>query len=332
MVLLGLTGSIMAFEPELDRLLHADVSYVTPAGRALSLVDIGNAASRKFPGEPVVAFLPSVSPQFPTQVILSRGIVSVNQYTGEVLGVRARGRSFLGFVRSLHTRLGTGDVGRNVVRWSAVALLFSLASGLYLWWPAKRIRIRGPWWSAGFTFDMHHAIGIFWLLPMLALAVTGVVMGFEDQAAFLMDRLTHSSPAHSDLRLATPESQPASTPITPDQAVAIAIAQLPGALPYRVQMPKFGGVYVVALETPRDRITGESNSIAIDPWSGRVLTADLAGGLTTRERLMAANEAIHTGNIFGMPSRLIAALAGIFLPVQLLSGTMVWLRRRKRAS
>jgi len=331
MLLLGITGSIMAFEPELDRLLHANLSYVTPVGRALSLAEIGESVNREFPGEPVVAFLPSTSTRFPTQVILSRGIVSVNQYSGEILGVRARGRSFLGFVRALHTRLALGDVGRNILRWSAVALMLSLASGLYLWWPAKPVRIRARWWSAGCVFDLHNAVGIWSLLPMLALAITGIVIGFEDQAAALIDKLTHASPARTDQILTRPSSQPGSTQITPDEAVAFATAQLPGAVPYRIQMPRFGGTYVVALENSRDRVTGERNSIGIDPWSGNVLTMNLSGGLTSRERLMAVNEAIHTGTIAGVPGRVIASLVSVVLPVQFLSGVMIWMRRRKNA-
>jgi uncharacterized iron-regulated membrane protein len=144
MVILGLTGSIIAFEPELDRLLHPDLSRVKQGSRILSLVEIGEAVSKKYGGEPIVAYLPSSSPNLPTEVILSRGVVSVNPYTGEVLGIRTRGQTLLGFMRALHVRLAGGDLGRNLLRWSAVAMLISLASGVYLWWPRKRVRIRGP--------------------------------------------------------------------------------------------------------------------------------------------------------------------------------------------
>ena len=95
------------------------------------------------PREPVVAYLPSDAADLPSRVILSRGIVYVNQYTGQILGVRTRGQTFLGMVRARHVRLATGEAGRVVLKWAAVGLLFSLVSGLYLWWPVKRIRVRG---------------------------------------------------------------------------------------------------------------------------------------------------------------------------------------------
>jgi sulfite reductase (NADPH) flavoprotein alpha-component len=258
---------------------------------------------------------------------MSRGVVSVNQYTGEILGMRTRGQTFLGFVRSLHVRLAGGDAGRNILRWSAAAMLFSLASGLYLWWPVKRVRIRGPWWSRGFWFDVHNSIGIFSLLPLLILAATGTVIGFEDQVASLLDRLSGSSPIHASPSLPRSEPKPGTTQITPDQAVAIACAQLSGTVPYRVQMPRYGGVYVVALIYADNRISAGSNSLSVDPWSGKIISADLATGLSARERFLARNEAIHTGEIFGMPGRVIVALAGVLLPMQALSGLLMWLRR-----
>lgn len=331
MAVLGVTGSILAFEPELDRWFHRDVSYVKPGERVLSLVDIGDAVSRKYGGEPIVAFLPSASSRFPTEVLMSRGVVSVNQYTGEILGVRTRGQTSLGFVRALHVRLATGDWGRNVLKWSAVMLLFSLGSGFYLWWPVKRVRIRGPWIGRRFWFDLHNAAGIFSLLPLLALAATGTVIGFEDQTASLLDRLTGSSTVHASPTFTRSEPVSGATELTPDQAVAIACARLSGTMPYRVQMPRYGGVYVVALTYADNRIAGERSSFSIDPWSGKILSADLSTDLSAQERIMAVNEAIHTGSLFGMPSRIVVALAGILLPVQAVSGLVIWLRRRKIA-
>lgn len=329
MVVLGATGSIIAFEPEIDRLLHPGISYVDPSGRVLSLVAIGDAVSRKYPGEPIVAYLLSDSPQYPARVITSRGIVSVDQYTGQVLGLRTRGQSFLGIVRALHTRLAAGDVGRNILRWSAVAMLFSLVSGLYLWWPAKRARIRRPWWRGAFWFDLHNAVGVFSLLPLLVLAGTGTVIGFEDQFVFLVEQLGGSTRAQASRNF--PRSAPVagSVQITPDQAVTIASAELPGAVPYRVQMPQFGGFYVVALAYADNRIASGRNSISVDSWSGQIVAKSLATDLSRGERILAGNEMIHTGSIFGMSGRIVAALTGLLLLVQAASGFVIWLRRIK---
>lgn len=332
MVVLGATGSILAFEPELDRLLHPRVSHVNPGGRVLSLVELGEAVSRKYPGEAIIAYLPSTRPNLPSQVILSRGIVSVNQYDGEVLGVRTRGQTFLGFVRALHVRLAMGTLGRKVVKWSAAVMMFSLASGLYLWWPHKRVRIRGPLWSRGFWFDCHNVIGIFSLVPLLMLAASGSVMGFEDEVSSLLNGIASPRKVQTPLVALRPDTLPSPGAIllTPDQAVAIARSQVPGAIPNRVQMPQYGGRYVVDLENSHPVVDGR-NSVAIDSRNGAILSASLAVDLSLRERVMAWNEAIHEGDAFGLPGRIVVSVACILLPLQGVSGLVLWLLRPKVA-
>jgi uncharacterized iron-regulated membrane protein len=328
MAILGITGSIMEFEPELDRSLHSRLSYITPGTRVLSLSEIGDAVSRRFGREPVVAYLPSLSPSLSYQVVLPSGIAYVNQYTGEVLGERMRGQTFLGRVRALHVRLGTGDFGRNILRWSGIAMLLSLASGLYLWWPIKQVHIRGKWGTRRLWFDLHNAIGIFSLLPLIVLAATGTVLGFENQLGPLIYKLTCSSPMRAT-RSALPPPVPGATAITPDDAVAIARTHVPGAIPYRVQMPRYGGFYVVALLFPQDRVASDANLVALDPYYGHVVSLSRASDLSRGDRLLAMNELIHTGNIFGMPSRIAVWLASTMVFVQACCGLTMWLYRKK---
>ena len=327
MVILGSTGSIMEFEPELDQLLRPRLSYVAPGRRILSLAELGDAVSRKFDGEPVVAYLPSLSPNRSSQVVLPRGIAYVNQYTGEVLGVRARGQTFLGYVRSLHVRLAGGDLGRDILKWSGIGMLLSLASGLYLWWPIKRVCLRGKLGCRRFWFDLHNAVGIFMLLPLAALAATGTVLGFEDQLAPLIYKMTRSSPTQlSRAPIRKPEER--ATPITPDEAVAAAILQMPGAVPYRVQMPRYGGIYQVALLYPQDRVTGDRNVVGLDPY-GNLVSLVRSSDLSRGDRILAMSEAIHTGNVLGMPSRIVVWLASTMVFLQASSGLLMWWYRRK---
>ena len=326
-IVLGLTGSVLTFEPELDRLLHRDISYVKVGAKSLSLGEIGDAISRKYPGEPVVAYMNPPAPDFPAGVILSRGIVLVNPYTGEVLGVRTRGQSFLGVVRALHVQLAMGIVGRRVLDWCALAIVLSALSGLYLWWPVKRMRIGGRRWSARFWYDLHSSIGFFSLLPVLLLAATGTVIGFRDQVEQLITRSSDAKTINSN-EAPIPRPEPERGQISPDQAVSLASAQLPGAVPYRVQMPRYGGIYVVALEFPQNRISGKRNFISLDPSTGRIISARLSSDLRFRDRFMAANAAIHNCRIWGLPSRIVGALASILLPLQAVSGLLIWLRRK----
>ena len=327
MVILGVTGSIIEFEPELDRLFHPHLSFVIPGSRILSLSDIGDAVSQRFGGEPVVAYLPSLSPGLSYQVVLPRGIVYVNQYTGEVLGLRERGQTFLGYMRALHVRLAIGDVGRNIVRWSGAAMLISLLSGLYLWWPIKRVRIRGDWRSRRFLFDLHNSVGIYSFLVLTLLAATGTVIGFEDQLESLIHKRTSSAQLQTG-HATIPEPTPGALPITPEQAVTIARTQIPGAMPYRVQMPKYGSLYQVALESSNDGIGSGRNVVALDPF-GNLVSVTRSGDLSTGERMLGINQALHTGVILGMPGRVAVALGSAMVTLQVASGLLLWRRRTR---
>ncbi|HSK43145.1 MAG TPA: PepSY-associated TM helix domain-containing protein, partial [Candidatus Binatia bacterium] len=222
-LLLGLTGRIMAFEPELDHLLHRKLSYVTPAAHALSLVQIKEIVARAYPGDRIQNYELSTAPEISYQVSLEKtGDVYLNQYTGEILGVRSK-EEFLDYVHQLHIRLlwrGKNDPGKTIITWSGVAALFLACSGLYLWWPLKR-----TWVARGTTgrrvwFDLHSVTGIFSFLFLLLLTLTGVMLGFERSTNQLLYRITGTQP--SPMPRSVPAPPEGATPLSPDQAIEIA--------------------------------------------------------------------------------------------------------------
>ena len=51
---------------------------------------------------------------------------------------------FLGYVHQLHLRLLVGnkaDTGKKIMSWAGAAMLFLALSGVYPWWPYKRVTI-----------------------------------------------------------------------------------------------------------------------------------------------------------------------------------------------
>ena len=93
--ILGATGSVMAFEDQLDHLSHPHLFYVTPQGAPLSLADLAAAAGRRFPGERADVLRDGGDVRTSrTTSSFDSGNVYVNPYTGEVLGVR-NGPTFL---------------------------------------------------------------------------------------------------------------------------------------------------------------------------------------------------------------------------------------------
>lgn len=323
-VILGATGSVMAFEDQLDHLSHPHLFYVTPQSAPLPLADLAAAAGRQFSGEHADYFGMAVSPDLSYFVSFDSGNVYVNPYTGEVLGVR-NGPTFLSNVHQFHLRLLAGNVGKTIVSWAGVFMLFLLLSGLYLWWPLKRATIRWNGSSARMWFDLHNAAGIFSLVFLLALTMTGLMIGFESVTTPMLFKLTRSEPVKSNFQ-ATP--RPGVERLTPDQAVAIARNAMPGAVPIGVNVPGPKAVYRVALRFPEDLTPGGRSRVLVDPFGGRVLQAESSRTTAAGTRLITANRAIHTGDIFGLPGKAVMSLASLMAVLQVVSGLTMWWKRR----
>jgi len=323
-MILGVTGSIMAFEDQIDHVTHRHLFFVTPQARPLSLAELATAAVRRFPGEKAAFFGLSASPDLSSYVAFSSGNVYVDPYTGEVLGVRS-GPTWLSYVHQFHLRLSAGDTGKKIVSWVGVVMLFLLLSGLYLWWPVKRATIK---WDAApkrLWFDVHSAVGIFSLVFLLLLTVTGIVIGFESVSTPFFFSITHSEPLRANFRAT---ARPGVVRLTPDQAVDAARAAMPGATPIAVNVPGPTGVYRVALRYPEDLTPGGRSRVFVDPYGGDILQVESSRTTAAGTRMVNANRAIHTGDIYGVPSKAVMSIASLTAALQVFSGVMLWWKRR----
>jgi uncharacterized iron-regulated membrane protein len=330
-LVLGVTGSILAFEPELGHLLNARMSYVTPQDSTRSLAELGAAASAAVPNERVTGYLLSTSPSLSYRVAFRGRLAFVNQYTAEVLGVQDSGPDLLSRVHQLHLRLllqNQADSGKIIVTWAGVATLFLLLSGAYLWWPLKRFSIRGSGGARRVWFDVHNTVGIASLVFLLLATLTGIVIGFEDTLQPLIYRATGTRPLAVYGRAAFTSTPSGALAISPDRAVEIARAALPGADPISVNVPAPAGVYAISARYPEDLTPGGRSRIYIEQYSGAVLLAEGSRTAPAGTRLVTFNRALHTGDVLGLPSKIAMSLGSLAVLVQGVSGLMMWLKRK----
>ena len=324
---LGVTGSIMAFEPEIDHWQHRALMDVTPSGPPHSLADIGDAVRQAYPGARLDGFTVGATPADACVVSVARGQVFVDPYTLRVLGVRPNGSGWLASVHQIHLRLFT-VWGRQVVRWSGVILVLLLASGFYLWWPAKRATLTTGASPFRTWFDLHNVVGIFSLVFLLVLSLTGVFIGFSDVMVPLAYTITGSTPTPQvSTRIA---GAPGARQITPDQALGIARRALPGTFPFSVSVVSPTTAYVVRSRFPEDRTPGGRSLVVIDSYTGRVIFAEGSRTAPGGRRVEILNRAVHTGDLFGLPSKIVVSIASLMAPVQLVTGLMLRARRKRR--
>lgn len=336
--ILGVTGSIMAFEPEIDHLVHWKLAHVTPRGRALSLAEIGAAVAKAIPGERIVDYGIGASPGLSYQVVTARRhLLYVNPYTAEVLGMATGPDAvtrFLGNVHQFHLRLlimphGSGsDPGKKIMSWAGAAMLFLLLSGLYLWWPLKRVSVQRGGPPRRFWFDLHNTTGIFSFAFLLILTLTGIAIGFDDSAVPLFYKITGSQPLQAPRIQVNPPRD--ARPIAPDRALEIARGALPGVLPFDINVPGPRGAYTIRARFPEDLTPGGRSIVIVDQYTGSVLYAQSSRTAPGGRRMETLNRALHTGDSFGLPSKIAMSLASLLAAMQTITGfTMLWKRKRE---
>jgi uncharacterized iron-regulated membrane protein len=325
LVLLGLSGAVLTFEAELDRAINPTYWHVTPQGQPMAWQDVIAAARRAYPGEPPQSLRFPTSPDVAAELTLKGGrMVTVNPYTGGMLGSRRQADVLTARIHQFHTRLLMDKAGQWITGTSTFILLVLGPTGLVLWWRRKGFGIKWPAPWRRVNYDAHHAFGIFGLLPWMVLGLTGGVMVFEGT-------LRPAPPKHEAHAPAPRSSSRPAHPIPVDAALDAASRALPGAQITLTTLPSnAGGAFLVYMKFPEDRTPAGRSHVAIDAANGSVQWVENSRTAPATTRLWNLNRPLHTGDIFGWPTRLLACLASLAMALQAISGVWMWWPRRKR--
>ena len=322
LVLLGLTGSLLAFYEPLDRAGAHRLQVVPqphPAARAIDPIELRAQLLARHPqlrmdhlslhraeGQAArfhVLPLPG-SPGEPTY-----DEVFVDPYTGRELGHRLWGDitqgpvNLMPFVYRLHYSLAMGEAGSLVLGLLALFWTVDCFVGAYLTFPARQarrtqvsVRGSGSWWSRWrpawrmrwsassykFHFDLHRTGGL-WLWAMLfVFAWSGVA--FNLQAVY--------KPAMSALLLPYSQAQDALTS-----------------------------------RDIRDR--HGATRLYFDVDTGRLMATDLPTGRFAGNTVTTWLLALHMAQVGGLAFRIFVCLAGLGVVALSVTGLVIWWRKRR---
>jgi uncharacterized iron-regulated membrane protein len=337
LLIFALTGSLMAFEPELDHLLHARLYYVTQGDHTLSLEQISRSVRGAFPKDTINQYNLSSDAGISDQVYTNNRTVYINQYTGQILGTMTDAdfwNKAQNFIHQLHLRLAfrdKHDTGGIIMSWASVVMLLVLPSGLVLWWKQKRITIRKTSKGRQAWFDLHSMIGVFVFLFILVPTLTGVIMGFGKITTPLMYKITSSKPSQQpDTKIDIPAG---GQMISADSAYHIAQQAIPGAAPFDIFSFGSGQAYYIRCHFPEDLTPGGRSTVIINSYTGNIMFVQGSRTAPAGTRLQILTRAIHTGDIFGLPSKFFGLLVCLALIAQITSGLrMWWLRKFKKST
>lgn len=333
---IGLTGAILVFENPIDDALNAKIAVVShrPGAHPLTLKALQDTLARAYPGYRIVQAsfgsddwhswgVSAMSPDGKGEEDLI-----VDPYTGKTLGRPEQASLAVAYVHQFHTRFLAGRLGNLITGWSGVLLALLAISGLILWWPAKIVRVRAGVRGWRLAFDLHQTVGgLAWVL-LLLLAGSGIVIHWNEQALSLMSTLTGASPAAAPPRSAA-ECQGKHI-LDAGRLLDAAQAAVPGARATVLQIsPDVTRPVRVILKYPEDRTPAGRTLVYVAACSAQPLQVISSRTQSAAYRWTRMwNREIHTGEVWGWPTRILAALASLTLPLMALTGPLLWWGRR----
>jgi uncharacterized iron-regulated membrane protein len=337
LVIVGLTGSLLVFVPELDaQVVQQRFGYVTPQEQPIApdeLVETvkiayANHSDWKVNQVQMVSNLPyyTVRLKRPDE---TQWEVFVNPYTGKVMGDRQRETAFFSRILELHYALLSGEIGTIIVGIAALLLFILSITGIMLW-PGWRKLISGfkIKWNAHpkrLNYDLHKVAGIITAAFLAVIAFTGFCWNFYDQTTPIIYAAT-----------LTPKPPEVTSTIVKGQAslsLSEALRQsdlaLPEAITTFINLPiEPDTVFEFYKKVPGD--SEDFNSyVKVDQYSGKVL--DLQDGRVAKlgDRILNSFTPLHYGTFGGISTRILYVFVGLAPTVLLVTGFVMWRYRRR---
>lgn len=327
------SGAIAALSHEIDWLLNPSIR-VRPQAGTKSWSDWHASVADRYKDAHIVSISAPLNRYYAVEVLVNdvdgtTRRVYVNPYTAEVQG----STSYLNvqrFLRSFHMQLFIPRVGLFFVSALAFVLLFSIVSGLLFYknWRRHIFQLRLRSGQRALWGDVHRLLGIWAFLFSVVIGVTGIWY-FVEHALFTTGHgLYIPPPKLSATRLAAHGVSP--VPRLVSEYVSAATEALPGLSVRTVSLPEGPDdpVYVDG-QSGAWLVRDRANKVFLDPYSAEVLHIQRAEELSPVYRWVDTADPLHFGDFWGVPTKLLWSALGITLPIAILSGAFLSLRRTK---
>ena len=356
--LICFSGAALVFEKEVMELCHRELYFVKKVEAApLPMEQLMTKVAATLPDSVSVTGVNiSSDPERAYQVTLSkprRASMYVDQYTGEITGKYERA-PFFNFMFRMHRWLldsmkQDGGIfwGKMIVGTSTLMFVFVLISGVVVWWPRTRKALKNSLkivankgWRR-FWYDLHVAGGMYALVFLLAMALTGLTWSFqwyrtgfyktfgvEVQPSMGHGNAAANATAKGGKRDGKPEGREGRgahrySPYTNWQQV---YEQLAEANPDYKQISVSDGSASVAV--PRFGNQRGTDRYKFNPRNGEITETTLYKDLDNSGKIRGWIYSVHVGSWGGMLTRIltfVAALIGASLP---LTGYNLWIRKK----
>lgn len=344
-LVVALSGSLLVFEDELDHLFQPSLYYVqVPASAervpvAVLAADVKN----RYPDYKLNSII--IEPEANRTVIFTvlKGknaksgqliAIAINPYTGQIIKAIDEKSRFFSVVLRLHRYLCMGETGKIITGISCSIFTILIITGLILWWPKRqnrkqRFRVK---WNASFkrlNWDLHAVFGFYVNIILLFIALTGLVWSYKWVNNLIYYSFDGSLKA---IKTKAPKSATVkdSSYAYLDKVLTATNEKLthPGTVTIHFAQDSLA-MSVAKLNTTAS-IDNVVDFLYFQQGTGKLIQERLYANASTGTKVRRIIYPIHTGRLYGWPTKIlafIAALTGATLPV---TGLIVYLGRKKK--
>jgi uncharacterized iron-regulated membrane protein len=342
LIVIGVTGSMLVFRPELERLCGLKpwqgIRVKEPLADIATVVENLRAAYPRYrivsvnaPGENDATFV---------AILEGRGRIKVAcaPQEGKVLGEFPRGENWLDVVQELHETLliQRRGQGRMLNGIGGAFLLLLNATGMVIWWPgirnwkrALKVDFQRNWRRV--NFDLHVSVGFWTILIASFWAVSGIYFGWPRQVFNLVNSISRVITARPPAVSVAPESGAPEPELRSLIARAYAIdpgATLDGiAFPYGRRAP-----LGILLRRGNNSVGREYvDTVYFNPYSGEYISTWRYGvNKSLGDWIIWLQVPLHFGTYWGLGVKLVWAAAGMAIPLLAITGLLMYWNRALR--
>lgn len=334
------TGSLLVFEKELDEWAHHDFFYVTaPDVRGLSLDNLTqNAAAYKkdFKITRIV-----IEPGADRSVLFfakkkkQTWQIAVNPYTGQVIKAINYDKRFFTVVLQIHRNLLINETGKTITSASCLIFLIIIITGIVVWWPKRwpifKQRTRIAWSSKWkrLNWDLHAVFGFYVHLVLFCIAFTGLSWAYPwfNKTLYL---LLDGKPMKKQEAPANTVQQPIAAGFYQN-----IYTQANSKLPYNgvltITLPEKDSLSLTVTKMNYDAaVYNKTDFLYYEKGTGKLLKEQLYAKGSAAYRTRRMFYPIHTGKLYGWPTKLIALIAALVAFTLPITGLLIWLGRKKK--
>lgn len=345
LLLLAVTGSAITFYDELDSWLNPDLRSIPVAAARYAPVDLAVArAQAALPG-----FAPNniLMPSHPRGTIWMLGRAPIGEgrpravqvfadpRNGRTLGWRESGklaldrRHIMDILYGLHVDLLAGEWMTWFFGLVSLAWLIDHLIALWLAVPVlakwrSAFAVAGRPGSLRRLFDWHRAPGMWGWPVTFVLALTGVTLAWPGDSRVAV---SIASPISERLHEHWPDVTPPDRSIGLDRAIAAVTKDRADVHSLRI-LPDHAA-YAVRTFDPRDPDYQGRLWTYVAMADARILGQRHDNGSSAGDVFFAWQYPLHSGQALGEPGRWIVFVSGFLTSALVITGWMLWLRRRR---